>query len=92
LRGGNVTGRIVLDRIDFAILQALARAYFPVTQIDLSHATEPRISERTIGPRLDRLRRAGMVERPLGPRSGEQITGTGRELVTRIDARIGTPN
>jgi repressor of nif and glnA expression len=83
---GNVTGRLILDRIDFEILLALSRAVFPVTQTQLSMATTPRISERTIGPRLSRLREAGLVYRPLGPRTGEMITDRGREELKKLIA------
>jgi hypothetical protein len=49
-----------------------------------------RISRKTIGKRLTKLERAGLVQRPKGPRGGTTISPRGTELLRQIDGAKST--
>lgn len=70
------------------VLQALARvdgsrllsSELIASEMDIAH----RLSERTIGPIVQRLVALGLAERPEGTRSGARLTPSGRRLASKI--------
>ncbi|MCK4873580.1 MAG: hypothetical protein KAS72_12730 [Phycisphaerales bacterium] len=72
---------LALDGDDVAILRALDKAGVLCTQPTIEADT--RISRRSLGDRLRRLRDAGLTKRPKGPRGGEGITDKGRAALAR---------
>ena len=70
---------LVLSPTDFQILEYLANARTTVSQYELdAHCI---VSRRAASPQLNRLRDAGLVYRPNGPRGGEAITPAGRKMI-----------
>lgn len=66
------------------VLQVLSKAATLMQQTDLVSATESagtRLSQRTIGPILQKLDEQRLVEYPEGPRSGVRLTDEGRRLL-----------
>jgi hypothetical protein len=74
---------IVLTDLDVQILHALCEAR-PRTMSQYDLMVEVDASRGTIGPRLDRLRSLGLVERPLGVRRGDTITAKGIEILEQF--------
>jgi hypothetical protein len=79
-------GQIVLHRDDVKILEALARSQTTHFQLDLESSTN--LSRGTIGTRLERLREAGLVDRPNGERGGDAITDAGRAELARLRVSV----
>ena len=76
--GSRAADAPALDKTDIVILAALSRSRWPMRQDQISSDTSPRLSVRTIGPRLAKLRDAGLTRRPMGERGGDEITDAGR--------------
>jgi hypothetical protein len=73
----------ILDKPDVCILRVLAKAPNSLTQLDIAERTKRVIrSRRALGPRLERLRQAGLIHRPKGIHGGDAITSKGRKAIS----------
>jgi len=68
-----------LSADDMAILKALSAERATLLLADLAAKLERDV--KTVGRRVARLKKAGLVHRPLGPRKGVGITEEGRECL-----------
>jgi hypothetical protein len=66
---------------DWNILLALAQAEHTLVQEDLRARLNPKLSRRTLGKRLNIMRRYSLVRYPNGPRKGVALGDAGRVLV-----------
>jgi uncharacterized membrane protein len=74
--------QVILNKKELAVLRVLRARQTPVGQYDLANAT--RLSRKTVGKCLGRLREIGFVRRILGEREGEVITKGGLDFLSRV--------
>ena len=73
---------MVVDRVTAAVLLVLWTRKAAIVQDVLAGLTE--ISRPTLRPALHRMLTAGLIAKPLGPRSGYVITAAGVERLLDI--------
>jgi DNA-binding transcriptional ArsR family regulator len=71
--------RMHLNAADVKILKALAASPILLHQVEIETAST--VSRRTVGKRLKRLRKWGLVVMPDGKRGGHEITQAGRDAL-----------
>ena len=63
------------------VLKFLASAKTTLDHSDIAEQIRPRISRKTVGNNLNRLKEVGAIRYPGGPRQGVVITAKGRTLL-----------
>ena len=69
----------VLDDVDLRLLRAMTNGCALVGLIELATATK--LNRNSVGPRVNALIEAGVLERPRGIKGGCRLTAFGRKLV-----------
>ena len=75
-----------LDRESAAILDVLARHSLALRQAEIAAVVD--LSRATVRMRMLRLRSAGLIDKPNGPRSGYAVTDDGRKRLSALPSDV----